>query len=208
MPKNPAILYFHGNGENLAFVSNSGLFQSLEKLGGPFLAIDYPGYGRSTGTPSENSLKAAGCAGLDWLDQKYPDRPKILIGFSLGSAVAFQVAAANQDRINGLVVLAPWTSLHAAAAVSFPIFLVKLLVPEEYDSLKAARSLKIPVLVVHGKADTIIPIRQGRQIAAALKDKLFLPVKQTGHNDLPGTVELWQAVDYFIFQYLKAKEKS
>jgi pimeloyl-ACP methyl ester carboxylesterase len=69
----PALVYFHGNGENLETLWQSGLLDSLVDLNISFLALDYPGYGRSSGRPSESSIQEAASAALRWMNAKHPD---------------------------------------------------------------------------------------------------------------------------------------
>ena len=84
----PAVLFLHGNGENLETMRQVGLFEELLALDVPFVALDYPGYGRSTGVPSEASILAAGSVALEWMIQHFGNRPIVVAGWSLGAAVA------------------------------------------------------------------------------------------------------------------------
>lgn len=194
----PVVLFFHGNGENLETLRYSGLFERWAELGAGLLAVDYPGYGRSAGAPSESANLAAAVAGLDWLKARYPDRPLVACGWSLGAAVAVALAAERPESLAGLVALSPWTSLTDVARAHYPAWMVSLALSESYDSLAAASRIELPALVVHGGLDAIIPASQGRRVAEALQAAEWLEVPGAGHNDLLGRGEVWQAVAGYL----------
>ncbi len=191
-PGRPVVLFFHGNGENLATLEWSGIFDRWRDLDVYAVAADYPGYGRSEGSSSEGALIEGGLAALDWTAEAFPDRPLIVAGWSLGAAVAIQVAAGRPDRLDGLVLMSPWTRLIDVASAHAPAFLVRLLVRERYDSLEAAERVACPVLVVHGTEDEIIPVEQGERLAAALGGRArWVSVAGVGHGDLLDRAEVW-----------------
>ena len=195
----PVVLYFHGNGENLQTMHFSGLLDTLRASGLSFLAIDYPGYGRSSGSSSEESLVDAGLASFDYLRERHPERPLHIVGWSLGAATAMQVARRRDDSFERLAVLSPWSSLSDAASFHFPRILVAFLVWEDYDSLSAAREISRPVLVIHGEEDRLIPASQGEELARAFGEKArLLLLSGTGHNDLYGNAEAWKALRTFL----------
>ncbi len=197
-PTRPAVLFFHGNGENLETMRRSGLFHRLGDLDVGFLAVDYPGYGRSTGRPSEESNRLAATVALDWLAERYPDRPLAACGWSLGAAVAIELAAKRPDALAGLVAMSPWSSLPEVGKRHFPAWLVGLLVRERYESVVAARQVTLPALVVHGADDRIIPVDQGRRVAAALAGSRWIEVEGAGHNDLLSYDIVWdEMASYF-----------
>lgn len=195
----PVALFFHGNGENLETMRRAGLFEELAALDVAFLAADYPGYGLSGGRAGEEGVLATGEAAVAWARRRHPDRPLVLCGWSLGAAVALASAAAHPDAVDGLVAMSPWTTLADVAAVHFPRFLVRILLPERYDSLAAARRLKAPALVVHGERDAIIPVEQGRRVAEAIGgDARWVPVAGAGHNDLLAHDLVWRELAAFL----------
>lgn len=195
-PGRPAVLFFHGNGENLATMHMAGLFEELAQVRVAWMAIDYPGYGRSSGTPSEEGVRAAAEAAVAWMREHHPDRPLVLCGWSLGAAAAIG-AAARHPEVRGLIALSPWTSLPDAARRLFPGFVVQGLLRETYDSLAAAREIRMPALVVHGEQDNLIPVEHGKAIAEALGAR-WVPVSRTGHNDLLARDEVWREMTGFL----------
>ncbi len=202
----PAGLFFHGNGENLETMRLAGLFDELARFDLHLFAVDYPGYGRSGGEPSEDSLAAAAEASWAWLGQRHPAAPKLVVGWSLGAAVAVRLAASHPGEVEGLVALSPWTRLSEAAQVHFPSWLVRLFVRERYDSLGLAARVRCPALVVHGVRDSLIPAEQGQRLASSLGGKCrWVAVPGVGHNDLLASRATWEAIGSFL-EELRAGE--
>lgn len=195
----PVALFFHGNGENLETMRRGGLFEELAALDVAFLAADYPGYGRSGGRPGEEGVLATGDAAVEWARRRFPERPIVVCGWSLGAAVAVASAAAHPEEVDGLVAMSPWTTLEDVASVHFPRFLVRVLLPERYDSVSEAQRVRMPALVVHGGRDSIIPVEQGRRLAESLAGPTrWVPVAGAGHNDLLAHGEVWRELAAFL----------
>lgn len=196
-PSRPAVVFFHGNGENLETMRMSGLFDELARLRVAWIAMDYPGYGRSTGKPSEEGVMAGAAAAAAWLRERHPGRPLVLCGWSLGAATAIGTAAGHPDGVRGLIAMSPWTSLAAVGRIHFPGFMVQSMLKERYDSLSAAKRIRMPALVIHGELDNLIPAAQGREVAAALAAR-WVPVPSAGHNDLLARDEVWTELGRFL----------
>jgi pimeloyl-ACP methyl ester carboxylesterase len=192
----PSVLLLHGNGENLETLRWSGLYERFAELGAEVVALDYPGYGRSAGTPSEASIaKATQRAWRELVERAGSERPRFIAGWSLGAAAAAQLAAAEPESVDGLILLSPWSRLADVAALHFPAWLVGPLLTDRYDTLGATREIRCPALVVHGADDELIPVEQGRRVFAALSEpKAWLEVSGAGHNDLLDREEPWRAI--------------
>lgn len=194
MPK-PALLFLHGNGENLQTLYDAGILHALHGLGAHVLAIDYPGYGRSQGRPSEAALVEAADAALTWLEQRFAAAPKVLVGFSLGAGVAAQLAARAGARVSGVALVAPWSTLLDAADEHYPRWLPWMVLRDRYDTVAAAAHIQAPVVIVHGADDRVIPPRQSARVAAvapALRSRVVVP--GAGHNDILDRPETWTAL--------------
>jgi len=202
----PVALFFHGNGENLETMRRAGLFEELAGIGAVVLAVDYPGYGRSPGRPREAAILATGDAALEWARRTHPERPVVLAGWSLGAAVALDVASRHPDEVSGVVAMSAWTTLEDVAGVHFPRTLVRWALPERYDSLEAARRLagrRLPTLLVHGELDAIVPAALGRRLAEALEERgaaevRWVALPGAGHNDLLAYREVWTELEGFL----------
>lgn len=192
----PALVFFHGNGENLETLRLSQTLDSFAELGFPSLAVDYPGYGRSEGKAAEPHLVAAARQAYEWMGDRHPERPLVAVGWSLGAAVAIQ--AASDADLAGMILMSPWTSLADVGREHYPSWLVGAFVRESYDTLAAAADLRVPVLVLHGERDAIIPARHGRLVAEALEEARFVEVPRRGHNDLLGDPLPWMEMEQFL----------
>ncbi|MEM1180437.1 MAG: alpha/beta fold hydrolase [Acidobacteriota bacterium] len=187
-----AVLFLHGNGENLATLHWSGLFDEFHRLGASTLAIDYPSYGRSTGKPSQASLTAAGIAGFRALQDRFPESRHAIVGWSLGAAIAMQVAVPVEEELSALAVLSPWHDLPSLAKRFFPGMLVNMALKDRYHSGDAAASLRLKTLVVHGATDELIPVEQGRRLATRLPaGSRVVELDGVGHNELMGQSQTW-----------------
>ncbi len=192
-----ATLYLHGNGGYLSIYVDH--IEAVRRLPQSFLIIDYRGYGDSTGSPSETGLYTDAQAAYQWLRQKgYPPQKIIVQGWSLGSAVAVELAIKNQ--IGGLVLEAPLSSARAVAAGILPF--IGWTLPLGFDSIAKIPSLKVPLLVIHGDRDRVINHTLGRDLYdAAPEPKEFLLVPGAGHEDLPMVAGLrYQAALQRLYQ--------
>lgn len=190
----PAILYLHGVRWNLT----GQLFriEQLRAAGYSVLAIDYRGFGQSHGDlPSESTVYEDARVAWERFQQLQPDPNKRLIyGHSLGGAVAIDLAAelgrdANRNHttlpVRGLVIESTFTSLaDVAAAVANTSLPVRWLLSQKFDSIDKIADIHMPLLVVHGLADTFVPSRFSEQLfAAASQPKRLLLVPGGTHNN-------------------------
>ncbi|MGE3805911.1 MAG: alpha/beta hydrolase [Gemmataceae bacterium] len=179
-----AILYLHGNAGNVSHWLASAYMLS-KQLGESLLIVDYPGYGRSTGTPSEEGCYAAARAARDWLvnAKQVAQRDVILFGQSLGGGVATQLAMEQPPR--ALVLVKTFTSIPDVAKKSWISSASASLVKNRFASIDKVGKCRCPVFVAHGDQDRVIPLAQGQQLyKAARQPKQFLLLKGSGHNDL------------------------
>jgi fermentation-respiration switch protein FrsA (DUF1100 family) len=177
------VLYAHGNGEHVAYLGPY-LKQLSDELRLTILAFDYRGYGRSEGSPQEAGILEDGAAAQAWLAKRTgrPSTDLVLMGRSLGGAVAVDLAARNGAR--GLIVQNSFTSLPDAAARHYPWAPVRWLMRNRYDSLGKIGRYEGPLLASHGTADHVVPLDLGQQLfAAAPGRKEFFTIEGRGHND-------------------------
>lgn len=178
-----ATLLFHGNAGNLTHRSEH--IREITSAGSALLIIDYRGYGRSQGTPTESGLYADGDAAYRYLlEQGWKPAQIILHGESLGTTVAVDLA--SRLGCGGVILEAPFTSARAVAARVLP--LVGPLLVWGFDSKSKIAGVKAPVLIIHGDRDEVIDFTFGRSLFdAAREPKYFWEVQNAGHNDIIDT---------------------
>ena len=199
----PVVIYFHGNGENLATVYKSGTFAKIaNSVKSHVVAIDYPSYGRTTGKASQATLTAGAAATIEWVSTTFPQSKIYIFGWSLGAAVASQMAA--HEKVSRFVITSPWTTLRDLADKMFSALVP--LVPKEFfaanvwDSVDAATRIDIPGYVLHGTDDKLIPFEFGQRVHAAHNQNnvKFVTLQGRVHNDVFQDEKLWNVlVDFF-----------
>lgn len=180
-PKAYTVLYFHGNAGNISHRLHRAKF--FQDMGWNLLIIDYRGYGKSTGRPDEKGLYLDAQAAYAFLMKEKGIKPKQLIvyGKSLGGAVAADLCA--QQPAAALVLESTFTSTTNMGRMMFPWFPVHLVLSQKYDTLSKLPRLKLPMLIVHGRGDDLIPFSHGEMLfREALEPKQFVPFWGE-HND-------------------------
>jgi fermentation-respiration switch protein FrsA (DUF1100 family) len=182
-PNSPAVLLWsHGNAGNL--LNRLDLLAAWHTRGVSAFIYDYRGYGQSAGRPSEAGLRQDALAAYEVLRRRgIPPERIVLYGQSLGASVAGQLA--TQRPAAGLILETPFPSIRSVAAASYGPLPVHLLLEARYDLAAALGRVQMPILVVHGDRDRIIPLALGRQVyEAARPPKDFYLVPGADHNDL------------------------
>ncbi len=199
----PAILFFHGNAGNISHRLDI-LRRLYDRVGLSVLIFDYRGYGKSSGSPSEEGLFADARAARALLRARGWDRDGVVLyGRSLGAAVALH--AAVEDPPLGCVLEAPFTSLEDMARLHYPVLsqLVMPWVRGRYANLAAVRRLASPALFLHGDRDGVVPIGMGwRLFDACPAPKWFRTLNGAGHDDpaFVGGEAYWGAWEEFLGQ--------
>jgi len=177
----PGLLWFYGNGENIATIWP--IVREFQPPGTAVLVLDYPGYGGSGGRATENSLYAAADAAYAALTARPDVDPRriYVYGRSLGSAVATYTAA--HHPVAGLILESPFTNAAAMAKYHYrllPRFLLRL----SLDNVANVRRVSCPILLFHGDADRLVPTAMGMTVAAAAAGPVEVVLIQgSGHND-------------------------
>jgi len=180
-PGTGTILFFHGNAGNIAH--RIDYLAMFNRMGHDTLIVDYRGYGKSTGSPSEEGTYRDAHAAWRWLTGKRGIRPDeiVFVGESLGGAVATWLAVRHAPR--ALVLLSTFTSVPDLAAKAYPFLPVRLLCRLSYDNLGRIGRIDAPVLIAHSRDDDIIPYSHGRSLFDAAREPKDFVELQGGHND-------------------------
>jgi uncharacterized protein len=204
-PAAVTILFFNGNG--MTIDRSDSFYRELASLGANVLVYDYRGIGFSAGTPDVMTFRQDSLNLYDALIAERPGQPVIVYGFSLGTAMATYVAA--QRKVAGLIL----AGTIASATDEFPVYLKAHGISAEAaaslepapDSVEAFNEVAniaqstAPLLMLHGEADTLVPIAQGRQVfASPSARKKFVPLPETGHNQTAGSPQSIRAVGTFL----------
>ncbi|HEY9652779.1 MAG TPA: alpha/beta hydrolase [Coleofasciculaceae cyanobacterium] len=171
------ILFSHGNAEDLGDIQP--VLEQLHRIGFSVLAYDYRGYGTSQGTPSEHNAYRDIDAAYNYLTQNLgiPSQQIIAYGRSVGGGPTVDLAV--RKPIAGLILESAFTSAFRVV-VPFPI-----LPFDKFRNIDKIKTVKCPVLVMHGKADDIVPFQHGQRLfAVAPEPKRYLWVDEASHNDL------------------------
>jgi fermentation-respiration switch protein FrsA (DUF1100 family) len=200
---NPAskytIMYVHGNAEDLGDIQP--ILQRLQDIGFSVFAYDYRGYGTSQGKPSERTAYRDIETAYNYLIQQLtvPAQRIIAFGRSVGGGSAVDLAA--RKPLAGLIMESNFTS---AFRVVLPFSILPF---DKFRNIDKIKKVTCPVLVMHGKADDIIPFQHGQKLfAAANEPKLSLWVEQAGHNDF-----MWVAGEQYadiLRKFAQLVEKS
>lgn len=203
----PVILYFGGNGEN-----SSARIKKLSELpvaenpfaNSSFVFFDYPGYGKSSGTPSEATLMKSGLAAYDWVKENYPNSDIIVMGYSIGTGVANYVAM--EKAVEGLILMAPYADGYDLFNSQLGIFYgpMRLLVTFRMQAVQFAKSIDVKALILATDADEAVPFESSKRLSEAyLKGCEFITIKGITHNEFWGN----QAANKHISRYIDEVQK-
>ena len=183
------ILFFHGNGEIVADYHDLGALYN--RMGINFLAVDYRGYGRSNGQPTVAAMMED-CSHVfeftrNWLREKRYSGPLLVMGRSLGSASAIELAAAHPQEVAGMIV-------ESGFAYAGPLLQLLGIDPaaigfdesSAFRNIEKIQSVTKPTLVIHAENDHIIPFSDGQALfeACGSTEKTFLKIPGANHNDI------------------------
>jgi len=183
-----AILFFHGNAGNLSH--RWSWLRALSRLGADVFAIDYRGYGRSDGEPSEEGVYLDAEAAYRYLAESRGVSPGriVVYGRSLGGAPACEVA--SRFECGGLVLHSAFTSAPAMTAQVVPVVPLAWALGTDFDNLSKVSRVEAPLLVIHGRSDEVVPYYMGERLfAAAAEPKEFVRLERSLHNDFAGDEE-------------------
>ena len=183
-PGKPVLLWCHGNAGNISHRLPN--ISELYQRGISVMIFDYRGYGKSSGTPSENGLYQDALAAYEFLVTQKAINPKqlVLFGRSLGTSVAGEVA--RQSSAAGLILEGAFPSIQSMADHHYFGFPASWLVDSTFNLERKLTQISLPILVIHGERDTIVPQKFGEQVfKAAREPKSWYSVRGAGHNDVP-----------------------
>src|SRR6266568_87382 len=177
-PGRGVVLFLHGTPSTLA--DTVWRLPDLQKSGFGVMAIDYRGYGASTGLPSEAGLRADARAAFDWILGAAPGSKIAVFGESVGTGPA--VALARDRPVAGVLLNAPYASVRRLFELRAPPLPYRWLMSSPFDSEALIGGIGVPLMILHGTADPNIPIAEARRLyAAAQEPKTMIEVEGAGH---------------------------
>lgn len=201
----PTLLYFHGNGGHIGYRAERA--RAFAARGYGVLLAEYRGYGGNPGSPTEEGLHQDAMAAAEFLrQQSVAPSGIVLYGESLGSAVAVRLAAelaAGGAQVAALILEAPFTSIADVAQHHYFYLPARLLVKDTFDAASRIAAVKTPVLVIHGEADTVVPVSFGRALlAAAVEPKRGWFPARADHGTILDDDAL-RVIEGFLRDYLR-----
>ena len=155
------LVIFHGNAGHLS--NRIYKLNELYKLDINILLISWRGFSGNKGSPTENNLYEDAKASIKWLNEAGVNNNQIILyGESLGSGVAVELG--KENNFNGIILESPFTSIENSAKIYYPYLPVKLLLKDRYDSISKIKTINIPILIMHGKKDDVVPFSMGKEL--------------------------------------------
>jgi len=186
----PIVLLFHGNGE---IASDYDTIAPLyTRMGVSLLVVDYRGYGKSDETPTASALLDDAMATFHNLHEVLSDRGLddsrlFVMGRSLGSAAALEIAAHVGDKISGLIIESGFASARGLIErLGGPLPMQLQGGTDGFDNVRKIQQVNVPTLIIHGEEDQIIPVDNGRTLyeSSGAEHKRLVIISDAGHNDL------------------------
>ena len=189
------ILFFHGNAgklDNRVYKLNE-----LAKLNINYLIVAYRGFSGNQGKPSEEGIYKDSNAAKKWLNENgINDKSIILYGESLGTAVAVDLASKN--NFAGIILESPFTSMIKLAKKYYPYLPVTILLKDKYESENKLKKINAPILIMHGKKDTIVPFEMGEEIFNKSNNPKFKYFNEVDDHMMDYNKELISSIKDFI----------
>lgn len=202
----PTILYLHGNDKNIGAARDLNNAARLRAMGYHLLVVDYRGYGKSSdGEPNEATVYEDAESTWTYLVKQRAIDPKriFIYGHSMGSAVAFDLAVHHPDA-GGVIAESAFTSLVDMAEREYPYLPADLLVNQRFDTIGKISQLKIPLLLIHGTWDTLVPYQMSQRLFESAPQPKYLKLIQGGEHGNSAFVapqEYRTAVSEFVQRY-------
>ncbi|NKB88302.1 MAG: alpha/beta fold hydrolase [Acidobacteria bacterium] len=192
----PAILFAHGNGEIIDYLPDT--FDGARSAGFGVLLIEYPGYGRNPGRPTEASVRRVMTEGFDWLATQPEVDPERIIAYGRSLGGGAVGALLTQRRPAAVILQSTFRSIrHMARRLLVPGFLVR----DPFDTIHSLTQHAGPLLLIHGDRDDVVPIGESEALHAAFPDSEYV-VLPCGHNDCPTSwPEHWEMVLGFLARH-------
>ena len=186
----PVVVYAGGNAEEVSWHVDA-----FAQRAATTVLVNYRGYGDSEGTPSERALVEDAVAVSAWAKARFPDRPLVLFGVSLGTGVVALAAARAQP--DALVLVSPYRSVERIARSTFPMFPVRMMLRHPRRAETAVDAMP-RALAFASPVDSVIPFAESEAMAQALGERAEWHTFRLAHNEFLSAAPVWERVDAFL----------
>ena len=188
-------MFFHGNAGSLE--NRTYKLNHFKDLNVNFLIIAWRGFNGNKGKPSEKGLYKDARSALRWLNMKgIQDKSIIIYGESLGTAIAVEVA--QNKKYAGVILESPFTSMVNMGKKYYPFFPVSFLLKDKFESYKKINKIPVPILVIHGKVDKIVPYTMGEKMYELANQPKFFYSQEYGDHMVEYDAKLLKVLEQFI----------
>jgi len=195
LEKFKTILFFHGNAGSLE--NRTYKLNHFKNLNVNFLIIAWRGFSGNKGKPNERGLYEDARSAIEWLKKKNVNEKSIILyGESLGTGVAIEIA--QQKNYAGIILESPFTSMINMGKKYYPIFPISFLLKDKFESDKKIANISIPILIMHGKIDKIVPYYMGRKMYELANEPKFFYSQEYGDHMVEYDKKLLSALGKFI----------
>ena len=189
------IVFFHGNAGSLK--NRTYKLNHFKDLDVNFLIIAWRGFNGNKGKPSEIGLYEDARSAIRWLNKKdIKDKNIILYGESLGTAIAVEIA--QNKKYAGVILESPFTSMINMGKKYYPFFPVSFLLKDKFESYKKINKILIPILIIHGEVDKIVPYEMGKKMYELANQPKFFYSQEYGDHMVEYDEKLLLALRRFI----------
>ena len=189
------LLFFHGNAgslENRIYKLND-----LSKLNLNYLLVAYRGFSGNKGNPTEEGLYKDARSAVNWLNKIGVENKNIIFyGESLGTAVAVEIA--QKSKYSGIILESPFTSMINMGKKYYPFFPTSFLLKDKFESYKKMKNISIPVLIIHGKVDKIVPYEMGKKMYELSNEPKYFYSQEYGDHMVEYDEKLLLTLKEFI----------
>jgi fermentation-respiration switch protein FrsA (DUF1100 family) len=195
LDKFKTILFFHGNAGSLE--SRTYKLNHLKDLNVNFLIIAWRGFSGNEGKPKEMGLYEDAYSAIKWLKMKgVNEKDIILYGESLGTGVAVEIA--QNKSYAGVILESPFTSMVNMGKKHYPFFPVRFLLKDKFESYKKITNVSVPILIMHGKDDKIVPYDMGKKMYELANEPKFFYSQEYGSHMVEYDEKLLFTLEKFI----------
>tara|TARA_B100000315_G_scaffold252640_1_gene289824 strand:- start:16 stop:768 length:753 start_codon:yes stop_codon:yes gene_type:complete len=193
--KSKTILFFHGNAGSLE--NRTYKLNHFKDLKVNFLIIAWRGFSGNKGHPNEINLYKDAESAIKWLKTKgINEKNIILYGESLGTGVAVEVA--QNKKYAGVILESPFTSMVNLGRKYYPFFPVRFLLKDKFESYKKINKISVPILIMHGEVDKIVPYAMGKKMYELANEPKFFYSQEYGDHMIEYDEKLLLSLKKFI----------